>query len=63
MLRIHSTEAVRCGRFDFSRALDAAYDRSARLEIPSGPMTRLDRLGIRGATRIPTWLERGNIYD
>ena len=60
-LRHMSAEALRVGRKDLSRALDHAYHRSARLQPVLQALTRLDQAGIRGATRLGSWLEGDSI--
>jgi hypothetical protein len=63
MLRTLTMESYRKGRPDMGKALEAASARSARLDLASGMLIRLDTIGVRGATRLRTWLERGNIYN
>jgi hypothetical protein len=63
MVRGLSEASFNNGRTDLGRALQSAYDRSARLDLAGGLLTSLDRLGIRGATRLRRWLERGSVYN
>jgi hypothetical protein len=63
MLRNMAEAALVRGRTDVSDALHRAYDRSARLDIAQAMLVRLDRLGVRGATRLLKWLEAGSIRN
>jgi hypothetical protein len=63
LLRGITTEAYRLDRPDIGRALVVAANRSSRLNTASGVLTRLDRMGLRGASRLRSWLERGDIRN
>jgi hypothetical protein len=63
MLRNMAEAALVRGRTDVSDALYRAYDRSARLDVVQGLLVRLDRIGVRGATRLMKWLEAGSILN
>ncbi|HKP28025.1 MAG TPA: hypothetical protein VJU15_01390 [Gemmatimonadales bacterium] len=63
MVRNMAEAALARGRTDVSRALYRAHDRSARLDIMEAILRRLDRLGVRGATRLLRWLETGSIRN
>ena len=63
MLRNMAQAAMLRGRPDVSRALHRAYDRSARLDLLSSVVIRLDRLGVRIPARLLTWLDAGSIRN
>jgi hypothetical protein len=63
MLRNMAEAALVRGRVDVSDALHRAHDRSARLDIMQALLVRLDRIGVRGATRLLKWLEAGSILN
>jgi len=63
MLRNMAEAALVRGRADVSDALHRAYDRSARLDVMQALLGTLDRIGVRGATRMLKWLEAGSILN
>lgn len=63
MLRTLAAESFVAGRPDLGRALQRAYDRSARLDLVGELLAAADQIGLRGTTWLRGWLEHGSIRN